>query len=57
MYQRSTTTIFVLHSWGQFIKIRDASETSSSHGEMYAPGGLTNNSQDCYWGNPFLMGL
>ncbi|KAG8474507.1 hypothetical protein CXB51_031161 [Gossypium anomalum] len=27
-----------LHSWGQFIKIRDASETSSSHGGMYAPG-------------------
>ncbi|KAG8493530.1 hypothetical protein CXB51_011076 [Gossypium anomalum] len=26
-----------LHSWGQFMKIRDASETSSSHGEMYAP--------------------
>ncbi|KAG8496474.1 hypothetical protein CXB51_009164 [Gossypium anomalum] len=48
MYQRSTTTIFVLapifyahlalHSWGQFMKIRDASETSSSHGGMYAPG-------------------
>ncbi|PPS18156.1 hypothetical protein GOBAR_AA02413 [Gossypium barbadense] len=27
-----------LHSWGQFVKIRDASETSSSHGGMYAPG-------------------
>ncbi|KAG8501090.1 hypothetical protein CXB51_003169 [Gossypium anomalum] len=27
-----------LYSWGQFIKIRDASETSSSHGGMYAPG-------------------
>ncbi|PPR82248.1 hypothetical protein GOBAR_AA38465 [Gossypium barbadense] len=27
-----------LHSWGQFMKIRDASETSSSHGGMYAPG-------------------
>ncbi|KAG8503947.1 hypothetical protein CXB51_002237 [Gossypium anomalum] len=27
-----------LHSWGQFMKIRDASETSSSHGRMYAPG-------------------
>ncbi|KAG8479402.1 hypothetical protein CXB51_029117 [Gossypium anomalum] len=27
-----------LHSWGQFMKIRDASETSSSHGEMYASG-------------------
>ncbi|PPR82600.1 hypothetical protein GOBAR_AA38114 [Gossypium barbadense] len=26
-----------LHSWGQFMKIRDASETSSSHGGMYAP--------------------
>ncbi|KAG8475538.1 hypothetical protein CXB51_032367 [Gossypium anomalum] len=25
-----------LHSWGQFMKIRDASETSSSHGGMYA---------------------
>ncbi|PPS18036.1 hypothetical protein GOBAR_AA02531 [Gossypium barbadense] len=25
-------------SWGQFMKIRDASETSSSHGGMYAPG-------------------
>ncbi|PPS14277.1 hypothetical protein GOBAR_AA06296 [Gossypium barbadense] len=48
MYQRSTTAIFLwllfatliwqLHSWGQFMKIRDASETSSSHGGMYAPG-------------------
>ncbi|PPR93830.1 hypothetical protein GOBAR_AA26837 [Gossypium barbadense] len=49
-----------LQDWGQFMKIRDASETSSSHGGMYAPGvisGLTNNSQDGYWGNPFLMGL
>ncbi|KAG8471341.1 hypothetical protein CXB51_036965 [Gossypium anomalum] len=27
-----------LHSWGQCMKIRDASETSSSHGGMYAPG-------------------
>ncbi|KAG8489359.1 hypothetical protein CXB51_017488 [Gossypium anomalum] len=27
-----------LHSWGQFMKIRDASETSSSHGGMYVPG-------------------
>ncbi|KAG8478316.1 hypothetical protein CXB51_027995 [Gossypium anomalum] len=27
-----------LHSWGQFMKIRDTSETSSSHGRMYAPG-------------------
>ncbi|PPR99374.1 hypothetical protein GOBAR_AA21298 [Gossypium barbadense] len=27
-----------LHSWGQFMKIRDASETSSSHGGMYASG-------------------
>ncbi|PPS18689.1 hypothetical protein GOBAR_AA01883 [Gossypium barbadense] len=46
MYQRSTIVIFVmalfatliwqLHSWGQFMKIRDASETSSSHGGMYA---------------------
>ncbi|KAG8489353.1 hypothetical protein CXB51_017385 [Gossypium anomalum] len=27
-----------LQNWGQFIKIRDASETSSSHGGMYAPG-------------------
>ncbi|PPR92913.1 hypothetical protein GOBAR_AA27758 [Gossypium barbadense] len=34
-----------LHSWGQFMKIRDASETSSSHGGMYAPRGLTNNSR------------
>ncbi|PPS08918.1 hypothetical protein GOBAR_AA11730 [Gossypium barbadense] len=24
--------------WGQFMKIRDASETSSSHGGMYVPG-------------------
>ncbi|PPR96318.1 hypothetical protein GOBAR_AA24348 [Gossypium barbadense] len=59
-----------LHSWGQFMKIRDALETSSSYGGMYAPGvisvpqlsrlkdkGLTNNSQDYCWGNPFLMGL
>ncbi|KAG8501612.1 hypothetical protein CXB51_003939 [Gossypium anomalum] len=27
-----------LQDWGQFIKIRDPSETSSSHGGMYAPG-------------------
>ncbi|PPS07398.1 hypothetical protein GOBAR_AA13254 [Gossypium barbadense] len=27
-----------LHSWGHFMKIRDASETSSSHGGMYASG-------------------
>ncbi|KHG07726.1 Protein argonaute 4 -like protein [Gossypium arboreum] len=27
-----------LHIWGQFMKIRDGSETSSSHGGMYAPG-------------------
>ncbi|KAG8497141.1 hypothetical protein CXB51_008391 [Gossypium anomalum] len=27
-----------LHSLGKFMKIRDASETSSSHGGMYAPG-------------------
>ncbi|PPS03736.1 hypothetical protein GOBAR_AA16908 [Gossypium barbadense] len=27
-----------LHSCGQFMKIRDASETSSSHGGIYAPG-------------------
>ncbi|KAG8481231.1 hypothetical protein CXB51_026001 [Gossypium anomalum] len=27
-----------LQDWGQFMKIRDASETSSSHGGMYAPG-------------------
>ncbi|KHG27640.1 Protein argonaute 4 -like protein [Gossypium arboreum] len=27
-----------LHNWGQFMKIRDDSETSSSHGGMYAPG-------------------
>ncbi|KAG8481298.1 hypothetical protein CXB51_026083 [Gossypium anomalum] len=27
-----------LHSWGQFMKIKDASETSSSYGGMYAPG-------------------
>ncbi|KHG13141.1 Protein argonaute 4 -like protein [Gossypium arboreum] len=26
-----------LQYWGQFMKIRDASETSSSHGGMYAP--------------------
>ncbi|KHG30444.1 Protein argonaute 4 -like protein [Gossypium arboreum] len=37
MYQRSTTAIFVLHSWGQFMKIRDALETSSSHGGVYDP--------------------
>ncbi|KHG27414.1 Protein argonaute 4 -like protein [Gossypium arboreum] len=30
-----------LHSWGQFMKIRDTSETSSSHGGMYAPGVLS----------------
>ncbi|PPR99848.1 hypothetical protein GOBAR_AA20813 [Gossypium barbadense] len=28
----------LLYSWGHFMKIRDASETSSSHGGMYAPG-------------------
>ncbi|PPS07678.1 hypothetical protein GOBAR_AA12959 [Gossypium barbadense] len=50
-------THYHLYSWGQFMKIRDASETSSSHGGMYTPRGLTNNSQDCCWGNPFLMGL
>ncbi|KAG8480069.1 hypothetical protein CXB51_025192 [Gossypium anomalum] len=48
IYQRSTTAIFFvapicyviwqLHSWGQFMKIRDASETSLSHDEMYALG-------------------
>ncbi|KAG8502670.1 hypothetical protein CXB51_001164 [Gossypium anomalum] len=27
-----------LQNWGQFMKIRDASETSSSHGGMYALG-------------------
>ncbi|KHG10190.1 Protein argonaute 4 -like protein [Gossypium arboreum] len=27
-----------LQDWGQFMKIRDASETPSSHGGMYAPG-------------------
>ncbi|PPS03297.1 hypothetical protein GOBAR_AA17370 [Gossypium barbadense] len=27
-----------LQDWGQFMKIRDASETSSSHGGMYASG-------------------
>ncbi|PPR84319.1 hypothetical protein GOBAR_AA36392 [Gossypium barbadense] len=27
-----------LQDWGQFMKIRDASETSSSHGGMYVPG-------------------
>ncbi|KHG24639.1 Protein argonaute 4 -like protein [Gossypium arboreum] len=27
----------MLHSWRQFMKIRDASETSSSYGGMYAP--------------------
>ncbi|PPS02093.1 hypothetical protein GOBAR_AA18572 [Gossypium barbadense] len=32
------TLIWQLHSWGQFMKIRDASETSSSHGGMYSPG-------------------
>ncbi|PPS18554.1 hypothetical protein GOBAR_AA02016 [Gossypium barbadense] len=64
------TLIWQLHSWGQFMKIRDALETSSSHGGIYAPRvifvpqlsrlkdkGLTNNSQDCCWGNLFLMGL
>ncbi|PPR99831.1 hypothetical protein GOBAR_AA20837 [Gossypium barbadense] len=30
-------TDYHLHSWGQFMKIRDASETSSSHDGMYAP--------------------
>ncbi|KHF99222.1 Protein argonaute 4 -like protein [Gossypium arboreum] len=30
-------THYHLHSWGQFMKIRDASETSPSHGGMYAP--------------------
>ncbi|PPS16028.1 hypothetical protein GOBAR_AA04549 [Gossypium barbadense] len=29
---------YMVHSWGQFMKIRDVSETSSSHGGMYAPG-------------------
>ncbi|KAG8480390.1 hypothetical protein CXB51_025111 [Gossypium anomalum] len=48
MYQRSTKAIFFgllfatliwqLHNWGKFMKIRDASETSSSHDGMYAPG-------------------
>ncbi|KHF98711.1 hypothetical protein F383_37940 [Gossypium arboreum] len=28
MYQKSTTAIFVLHNWGQFMKIRYASKTS-----------------------------
>ncbi|PPS12644.1 hypothetical protein GOBAR_AA08002 [Gossypium barbadense] len=32
------TLIWQLHSWGQFMKIRDTLETSSSHGGMYAPG-------------------
>ncbi|PPR91047.1 hypothetical protein GOBAR_AA29635 [Gossypium barbadense] len=32
------TLIWQLHSWGQFMKIRDASETSSIHGGMYALG-------------------
>ncbi|KAG8503916.1 hypothetical protein CXB51_001864 [Gossypium anomalum] len=32
------TMCYMLHSWGQFMKIRDASETSSSHGGIYAPG-------------------
>ncbi|KAG8502717.1 hypothetical protein CXB51_000512 [Gossypium anomalum] len=31
------TLIWQLHSWGQFMKIRDASKTSPSHGGMYAP--------------------
>ncbi|PPR97637.1 hypothetical protein GOBAR_AA23028 [Gossypium barbadense] len=31
-------TDYHLHSWGQFMKIRDASETSSSHDGMYASG-------------------
>ncbi|PPS10747.1 hypothetical protein GOBAR_AA09898 [Gossypium barbadense] len=32
------TMCYMLRNWGQFIKIRDASETSSSHGGMYALG-------------------
>ncbi|KAG8503045.1 hypothetical protein CXB51_000862 [Gossypium anomalum] len=32
------TLIRQLHSWRQFMKIRDSSETSSSHGGMYALG-------------------
>ncbi|PPR90217.1 hypothetical protein GOBAR_AA30473 [Gossypium barbadense] len=32
------TMCYMLHSWGQFMKIRDASKTSSSHGGMYASG-------------------
>ncbi|KAG8483668.1 hypothetical protein CXB51_023507 [Gossypium anomalum] len=32
------TLIWQLHSLGPFMKIRDTSETSSSHGGMYAPG-------------------
>ncbi|PPS17835.1 hypothetical protein GOBAR_AA02756 [Gossypium barbadense] len=28
---------YMLYRWGKFMKIRDASETSSSHGGMYAP--------------------
>ncbi|PPS05275.1 hypothetical protein GOBAR_AA15386 [Gossypium barbadense] len=30
--------MIAITSWGQFMKIRDASETSSSHGGMYVPG-------------------
>ncbi|PPS14910.1 hypothetical protein GOBAR_AA05668 [Gossypium barbadense] len=32
------TMCYMLHSWRQFMKIRAASETSSRHGGMYAPG-------------------
>ncbi|KHF98480.1 Protein argonaute 4 -like protein [Gossypium arboreum] len=31
------TLIWQLHSWGQFMKIRDVSKISSSYGRMYAP--------------------
>ncbi|PPS01823.1 hypothetical protein GOBAR_AA18837 [Gossypium barbadense] len=31
------TMCYMLKSWGKFMKIRDASEISSSHGGMYAP--------------------
>ncbi|PPS20547.1 hypothetical protein GOBAR_AA00010 [Gossypium barbadense] len=45
MYQRSTTAIFV--------------EASICYAHLAASqlGGLTNNSQDCCWGNPFFMSL
>ncbi|PPR83082.1 hypothetical protein GOBAR_AA37630 [Gossypium barbadense] len=45
MYQRSTTAIFVM------------APIFYAHLAASQLGGLTNNSQDCCWGNPSLMGL